>query len=351
MAALGPFGVGVLHEATGGWTVPLLVLTALSVPLFFVGLYVGKPAHLEDQLRRPRRRSARRRCGTLSRAPTTAAPEGNPMRLRRTLATATRRRTRATRRTPTAPHLRRPRRRRATPLTTPTRRRATATPIPAAPAPYGDPSALRAHPPPRRRTASSRPSPRCRRPRRLRPAGCSPVSRRTPRPATPPCRVPPSPARAWRSPPSSCRSSAAPASARWSPFPSRSSCSIRGKDGRNHGKGLAIAALIISVLSLVGVGDRRLLRSTTTPRTSRTSRPQDRRLHHRQGPHRRVRDRRHPDQVGGLLRQRTTARCCPRRADRRRGGQLRRDLARGHLHPVGDRGRQRRPARRPRAGS
>jgi CP family cyanate transporter-like MFS transporter len=51
MAALGPFGVGVLHDATGGWTAPLLVLTALSVPLFAVGLYVGKPAHIEDQLR------------------------------------------------------------------------------------------------------------------------------------------------------------------------------------------------------------------------------------------------------------------------------------------------------------
>ncbi len=50
MAAIGPFGVGVLHEATGDWTVPLLVLTGLSVPLFFVGLYVGKPAHIEDQL-------------------------------------------------------------------------------------------------------------------------------------------------------------------------------------------------------------------------------------------------------------------------------------------------------------
>jgi CP family cyanate transporter-like MFS transporter len=50
MAALGPFGIGVLHEATDGWTWPLLVLTALSVPLFFVGLYVGRPAHIEDQL-------------------------------------------------------------------------------------------------------------------------------------------------------------------------------------------------------------------------------------------------------------------------------------------------------------
>ena len=49
MAALGPFGIGVLHEATGGWTVPLLVLTSLSVPLFLVGFYVGRPAHIEDQ--------------------------------------------------------------------------------------------------------------------------------------------------------------------------------------------------------------------------------------------------------------------------------------------------------------
>ena len=50
MAAIGPFGVGVLHEATDGWTTPLVVLAALSVPLFLVGLYVGKPAHIEDQL-------------------------------------------------------------------------------------------------------------------------------------------------------------------------------------------------------------------------------------------------------------------------------------------------------------
>ena len=51
LAAAGPFGVGILHDSTGGWTVPLLTLTALSVPLFVVGLYVGRPAHLEDQLR------------------------------------------------------------------------------------------------------------------------------------------------------------------------------------------------------------------------------------------------------------------------------------------------------------
>jgi len=53
VGAAGPFGVGVLHDATDGWTVPLLVLLALSVPLFAVGLYAGRPVHIEDQL--PRR--------------------------------------------------------------------------------------------------------------------------------------------------------------------------------------------------------------------------------------------------------------------------------------------------------
>jgi CP family cyanate transporter-like MFS transporter len=53
MAAVGPFGVGVLHEATDGWTAPLLVLLVLSVPLFVVGLYVGRPAHIEDELATP----------------------------------------------------------------------------------------------------------------------------------------------------------------------------------------------------------------------------------------------------------------------------------------------------------
>ena len=51
MAVVGPFGVGTLHDATGGWTVPLLVLIALSLPMFFVGWYVGRPQAIEDQLR------------------------------------------------------------------------------------------------------------------------------------------------------------------------------------------------------------------------------------------------------------------------------------------------------------
>ena len=32
LAGIGPFGVGVLHDATGGWTVPLLALVAICVP-------------------------------------------------------------------------------------------------------------------------------------------------------------------------------------------------------------------------------------------------------------------------------------------------------------------------------
>jgi CP family cyanate transporter-like MFS transporter len=50
VAALGPFGVGLLYDLTGGWTLPLGVLAALSVPQLAVALIVAKPAHIEDQL-------------------------------------------------------------------------------------------------------------------------------------------------------------------------------------------------------------------------------------------------------------------------------------------------------------
>ncbi len=51
IAAIGPFAVGVLHDLSGGWTVPLLALIALSVPLLLSGLAVSRTAYLEDQLR------------------------------------------------------------------------------------------------------------------------------------------------------------------------------------------------------------------------------------------------------------------------------------------------------------
>ena len=55
LAALGPFSVGVLHDATDGWTVPLLFLIALTVPQLLLGSYVSRPAAVEDQLHRASR--------------------------------------------------------------------------------------------------------------------------------------------------------------------------------------------------------------------------------------------------------------------------------------------------------
>ncbi|HJR40262.1 MAG TPA: MFS transporter, partial [Nocardioidaceae bacterium] len=54
IAAIGPFGVGVLYDLTGGWTVPLAALLALAVPQLVVGLVVSRPSYIEDHLRRPR---------------------------------------------------------------------------------------------------------------------------------------------------------------------------------------------------------------------------------------------------------------------------------------------------------
>ena len=50
IAAVGPFGVGLLRDISGGWTVPLLVLSSLSVPLIAVGLAVMRSAYVEDEL-------------------------------------------------------------------------------------------------------------------------------------------------------------------------------------------------------------------------------------------------------------------------------------------------------------
>ena len=52
LAAVGPFAVGALYDATGGWTVPLWFLLLVCVPQFAVGLYVARPVHVEDELGR-----------------------------------------------------------------------------------------------------------------------------------------------------------------------------------------------------------------------------------------------------------------------------------------------------------
>ena len=51
IAGIGPFAVGVLHDGSGGWTVPLVVLLVLVIPQVFVGLAVSRPAYVEDELR------------------------------------------------------------------------------------------------------------------------------------------------------------------------------------------------------------------------------------------------------------------------------------------------------------
>jgi CP family cyanate transporter-like MFS transporter len=51
IAAIGPFAVGTLYDATGHWTTPLWLLMVLVLPLLAVGAYAGRPAYLEDQLR------------------------------------------------------------------------------------------------------------------------------------------------------------------------------------------------------------------------------------------------------------------------------------------------------------
>lgn len=50
VAVIGPFGMGVLHDATGSWTVPLLVLIGISVPQWLFGMSVSRPRYLEDEL-------------------------------------------------------------------------------------------------------------------------------------------------------------------------------------------------------------------------------------------------------------------------------------------------------------
>ena len=50
LAAVGPFAIGVLHDATGGWTAPLALVLLLALPLFGLAAYVGRPQYVEDQI-------------------------------------------------------------------------------------------------------------------------------------------------------------------------------------------------------------------------------------------------------------------------------------------------------------
>jgi len=52
LAIGGPFAVGMVHDATGGWTWSLVLMLALALPLFALAAYVSRPVLVEDQLRR-----------------------------------------------------------------------------------------------------------------------------------------------------------------------------------------------------------------------------------------------------------------------------------------------------------
>ncbi|MCS5715030.1 MFS transporter [Herbiconiux sp. CPCC 205716] len=49
IGALGPLVVGVLHDTTGGWTVPLLFLVGTALALTVSGIVVARPRMLEDE--------------------------------------------------------------------------------------------------------------------------------------------------------------------------------------------------------------------------------------------------------------------------------------------------------------
>lgn len=53
IAAIGPFTLGAIYDATGGWTLPLAFLLVLTVPQLLIGSYASAPRFIEDQLRAP----------------------------------------------------------------------------------------------------------------------------------------------------------------------------------------------------------------------------------------------------------------------------------------------------------
>ncbi len=50
LAAIGPFVVGLIHEATGGWSLVIALLALTSVPLTLAGLRVASPTYVDDEI-------------------------------------------------------------------------------------------------------------------------------------------------------------------------------------------------------------------------------------------------------------------------------------------------------------
>ncbi|MDN4649982.1 MFS transporter [Curtobacterium sp. PsM8] len=52
LGALGPLLVGLLHDASGGWTLPLLFLLAVTLAAAIPAVTLGRPTFVEDELGR-----------------------------------------------------------------------------------------------------------------------------------------------------------------------------------------------------------------------------------------------------------------------------------------------------------
>lgn len=61
LAAVGPLGVGVLREVTGGWVLPISILMALGVVMTVAGVLAAKPGFVDDELAARAARLAPRR--------------------------------------------------------------------------------------------------------------------------------------------------------------------------------------------------------------------------------------------------------------------------------------------------
>jgi CP family cyanate transporter-like MFS transporter len=55
VAAGGPLVFGLVHEATGGWTMPLVMLVVVAASILVTGSIVARPRYLEDDWSRPTR--------------------------------------------------------------------------------------------------------------------------------------------------------------------------------------------------------------------------------------------------------------------------------------------------------
>ena len=50
LAAIGPFVVGLIHEATDGWSLVIVLLALTSLPLTLAGLRVASPTYVDDEI-------------------------------------------------------------------------------------------------------------------------------------------------------------------------------------------------------------------------------------------------------------------------------------------------------------